>query len=379
MNQTPIFRRIVFSVLCSLVVVICWALYLRFVQGLGWADWTGFEAYAVQADTTHTYYPAKTLWDWLQLLIVPAVLALGAIWFTREGQKAERQATEKREIADSEATDRRVAADSEATDRRVAADREATDKRVAADREATDKRVAADREAAMERAKTEQALIRERSRDLALQTYLDRMTELILNNGLRKSTLEEEEIRAIARIRTLTVLEQLDGERKAVVLKFLSEAGLIMGDKPLVKLNGANLSETLIDNANLRNCNFKSTVWRNASIARSDLASSNFYDANLTEAKFISCQMHGVNLIKAKLIGAEFLEVWLVNADMRAAVMRGLDPHVTTLTEMQDREVVNAKLTLVSLQNAQYNNDTIWPDGFDAAKVSVVFNSKPVG
>jgi hypothetical protein len=40
----------------------------------GWSGnapaWTGFGG-----------EPAKTLWDWLQLLIVPAVLALGALWF----------------------------------------------------------------------------------------------------------------------------------------------------------------------------------------------------------------------------------------------------------------------------------------------------------
>src|SRR5258708_2017241 len=34
--------------------------------------------------------PAKSLWDWMQLLFVPAILTLGAIWFTgRQSQDTE--------------------------------------------------------------------------------------------------------------------------------------------------------------------------------------------------------------------------------------------------------------------------------------------------
>jgi hypothetical protein len=36
-------------------------------------DWTGFNG---------NNKSGKTLWDWLQLLIIPAVLTLGAIWYT---------------------------------------------------------------------------------------------------------------------------------------------------------------------------------------------------------------------------------------------------------------------------------------------------------
>src|SRR5213592_265877 len=47
----------------------------------------------------------KTLWDWLQLLIIPAVLAGGGLWFNqmqknREQQAIEQQAKTEREIAE---------------------------------------------------------------------------------------------------------------------------------------------------------------------------------------------------------------------------------------------------------------------------------------
>jgi len=36
-----------------------------------------------------TGFLSKTLWDWLQLLIIPAVLAVVAIWFNRAQHKDE--------------------------------------------------------------------------------------------------------------------------------------------------------------------------------------------------------------------------------------------------------------------------------------------------
>ncbi len=36
-------------------------------------DWTGFNG---------NYKSGKTLWDWLKLIFIPAVLTLGAIWYT---------------------------------------------------------------------------------------------------------------------------------------------------------------------------------------------------------------------------------------------------------------------------------------------------------
>ena len=59
-----------------------------------------------------------------------------------------------------------------------------------------------------------------------LQTYFDRMTELMLDKGLRRSE-PGAEVRDIARVRTLTVLWGLDGERKGDLLRFLLEAHLI--------------------------------------------------------------------------------------------------------------------------------------------------------
>src|SRR5947208_6914693 len=61
------------------------------VSAVGW-DWTGFTGgYSQvtitstgQSTTTTTVKPAgKTLWDWMQLLLVPIMLAIGGFWFSQ--------------------------------------------------------------------------------------------------------------------------------------------------------------------------------------------------------------------------------------------------------------------------------------------------------
>lgn len=46
------------------------------------AQWTGF--------------PGKTLWNWLQLLIVPLVIAAGGVWFNRQQRARELEVENQR-------------------------------------------------------------------------------------------------------------------------------------------------------------------------------------------------------------------------------------------------------------------------------------------
>lgn len=57
-----------------------------------WVPWTGFDGYVPQQD----YAPEKKLWDWLDLLIVPAVLAMGAVYFNRAERQNESRIVEQR-------------------------------------------------------------------------------------------------------------------------------------------------------------------------------------------------------------------------------------------------------------------------------------------
>jgi len=75
-------------VIFVLIVIAYWA---------GW-EWTGFtNALSPVVPKGHVLQPGKTLWDWLQLLIIPAVLAGGTVWFSnRQAEVAARTADDQR-------------------------------------------------------------------------------------------------------------------------------------------------------------------------------------------------------------------------------------------------------------------------------------------
>ena len=183
--------RIILAII--VLVILIWTGYVWLGR---WPDWTGFGEYISPAVLPNqTFQPAKTLWDWMQLLIIPAILVGGAYWLNESARKQEIEIAEK-----SAETEREIASDNR--------------------------------------------------KETALQTYLDKMTELLLDKKLRESEVNSE-IRAVARARTLTVLRRLDGERKGALLQFLYEADLIDKDKIAINLNGAKLSFAYLNGANL--------------------------------------------------------------------------------------------------------------------------------
>jgi hypothetical protein len=120
--------------------------------------WAGLAADAGDGTPTAPARPAKTLWDWLQLLIIPLVLALAA--FALNAMQAAREA--KRE-------DRRAA-----RERKLAADR---------------------------------------AREDTLRVYLQQMSDLITQHGLRRA---QGGTPTLARTLTLIALRRLDSERKGL-------------------------------------------------------------------------------------------------------------------------------------------------------------------
>jgi len=76
----------------------------------------------------------------------------------------------------------------------------------------------------------QEALEAERRQDTALQAYYEQIGKLITDEDLLNT--ERKEIRELARGQTLTVLQQIDGERKRSLLTFLHEAGLIRSGEP---------------------------------------------------------------------------------------------------------------------------------------------------
>ena len=76
-----------------LVGITMFALLVWVSRAVNWPAWTGFNTYT-KPDTIDER--EKTLWDWLDLLIVPAVLAGGAYLFNRAERRNESQIAEQR-------------------------------------------------------------------------------------------------------------------------------------------------------------------------------------------------------------------------------------------------------------------------------------------
>jgi uncharacterized protein YjbI with pentapeptide repeats len=245
-TRRQLFWASVIAALAFLIIVICGYLFK-------W-KWTGI----VKASD----FQSRTLWDWLQPLIIPAVIAGGGIWFNQQqrGRELEIEA--------------------------------------------------------------------QRAQDDTLQAYLDQMSHLMLLDEadgakpkpLRKSG-RKDEVRVLARARTLTVLRRLDSRRKRSVLDFLYEADLIkQHPETIIELGSldyeygaADLSGADLRGAVLRGANFSGSV-TGASLSGADLRG-----ADLTGAVLSNATLSNATLSNAILNGATLLETDLSGADLTGA------------------------------------------------------------
>src|SRR5579859_5437122 len=150
-------------------------------------------------------------------------------------------------------------------------------------------------------------------RETALQAYIDKMSELLLDKKLRESD-RDSEVRDIARIQMLTALKKLDGERKGSIIQFLDEARLINEQEPIVvlrradlsgaDLSGADLSGAYLGGAYLSVTNFSSAYLSGANLGGADLRRADLSKADLSGADLSGADLSGADLSGADLSGA---------------------------------------------------------------------------
>jgi len=214
-----------------IVILIALTAFVFLVHKFGW-DWTGFNGEYSKTTTTSTTHGittateqplTKTLWDWLQLLIVPFMLVIGGFWLSQLQKSREQRATTQRD-------------------------------------------------------KTEHEIATDNQRAAALQVYIDRMSELFMEKHLRDSQ-PEDEVRTIARVRTLTVLSGLDPMRKGSILLFLHESGLIDKGKHIVDLRKAYLNDAYLHDASLSNTDLSGAILSGADLSGAILSGANLSGA----------------------------------------------------------------------------------------------------
>ncbi|HEX2742039.1 MAG TPA: hypothetical protein VHM69_16460 [Rubrobacter sp.] len=140
-------------------------------------------------------FGGKTLWDWLQLLIVPIMLSLITVAFTWQ------QNTRQQRLEDQRARQAQRIEN--------------------------------------QRAQAEQEIQEQRAQQATLQAYSDQMGTLLLDRGLRNAD-EDSDVRRLARARTLVVLDALDSDRQNRVFRLLKETELIQARPPDVRQSSAS-------------------------------------------------------------------------------------------------------------------------------------------
>jgi uncharacterized protein YjbI with pentapeptide repeats len=224
-------------VLLSLIAVVV-SSHIRHRLGFDWHDGTGFED--------------KTLWDWMELLIIPSVLSVGAFLFNRSERRSE------------------------------------------------------------------QSIAKDQQREEALQMYLDKMTQLLIDKHLRLY----KEVKQVGRSRTLTALRQLDGDRKRDVIQFLDEAELIQTDQPVISLRLADLRGSNLSGAGLKWVNFRKVDLSGADLREANLKAAMLSDSKLVDADLRGADLMGVDLGGADLTGAKVSDKQLrYSRSLKGAIM----------------------------------------------------------
>src|SRR5215204_544862 len=256
------------------------------------------------------YFVAKkTLWQFLDLLIIPLALAIIGFGFTAQQQARQTHIDTKR----------------------------------------------------YERA---QAVEEQRAQNAALQAYLDQMSQLILDSKL----LEAEQggpVHILARARTITAITQFDGENNQAVTRFLSESGLLRKQALLAK---ADLEDARLHKAMLQEANLAGTHLKGANLTDAVLLNAVFFSAEgkvdggiqattaeLPKADLSRAALLGANLSGCLLRDATLTDATLQSADLRSADLQGADLSHAVLqgADLSSADLTDAKLTDADLTDAK--------------------------
>jgi uncharacterized protein YjbI with pentapeptide repeats len=303
------------AVIVAIVVLLIWP---------GWAyqwPWTGFGASKSR--------PSKTLWDWMQLFVIPLVLAIAGFLLNRAQQRREQN----------------IARANRAQDQKIADDRQ---------------------------------------QEAVLEAYLRQIATLLLDKKLREP--EQEGARQVARAQTLTALRRLDGTRRRAVVEFLYEAQLIGHPAPdehgsfathppiialgKADLHEANLVEAFLLGANLRGADLRGADLRGAYLALAKLGWANLTRAELTGADLRGADLHEAllalaDLRGAELTGADLVKAYLVEAKLGWANLTRADLHeaLLALADLRGADLTGATVTDEQLNTAWSLAGATLPDG----------------
>src|SRR5215218_96568 len=293
----------------------------------GWR-WTGI----VEAD----HFPKRTLWNWLQLLFIPAVLAGGGLWFN-----AQQKAREQR-IANERAQDDALEAYLDQMSQFLTGN----------ERPSLKVRLN-DSLRAVARART--------------------LTVLMRLDGGRKQTVVQflYEAGLIAKDCPVLDLSRADLSEADLWEAHLSDAnlsdanlsGAYLNEARLweANLSDANLGSAILVQADLSGVILSGVILESVDLSRADLRRANLRKANLREANLRGADLSSTILVQADLSGANLSEAHLWEANLSGADLSGVNLSEANLSNAKLREAAlsGANLSGAGLLEANLTNATL--------------------
>jgi uncharacterized protein YjbI with pentapeptide repeats len=200
----------------------------------------------------------RSLWDWLQLLLVPVILIAGLLWLNVQQDQIS-TTLGKQQRADA------------------------------------------------------LKIAQEQQQITLVTNYMDRISDMLLHEKLLHSATIDD-VRVVAQAETMTLLPQLDGKRKGMVVLFLMQTKLINNDFRVISLREADLRGAQLHGADIRD-----TYLLGANLQGADLSGSNLSFASLVFARLVGANLQGANLQGAELNNGDLTEANLNGANLKDA------------------------------------------------------------
>ncbi len=225
--------------------------------------------------------------------------------------------------------------------------------------------------------KIEQATVTATLVHNSVESFVDRMMDLMMERGLRESQ-EGDEIRILARALTSTALRNVDGLGKGYIVEFLHQSSLLNVRDPIVDLSelqlttadlqgynlvGASLQRTDLRNALLRSANLSTADLRASRLENSDMSQANLRESYLREADLTRVTLKEANLsaatlTKAILIDSDLSKANLERANLSFADLTGADLSGANLrsSKLRGAKIYKGKLQRADLRLANLSN-----------------------
>ncbi|MCA2641355.1 MULTISPECIES: pentapeptide repeat-containing protein [unclassified Microcystis] len=275
-------------------------------------------------------FQKKSFWDWLQLLIVPLILAFGAVYLNSVSETIAKDGEQQELLKDYFSKMQTLIVETK-------------------------------------KSKDSQPKIVETKKSVETTKSKDSQP-----NPDGAPLLPE--FIPIAEALTFAVLDQLDGKRKGKVITYLADSKLITANikdkdpKPVIDLKNANLKKIKIDNLDMNGQLIDKDTIQGVIIRGADMTNANLEKVYLTYSDLTGSDLSNATLTTVDLTGAKMESVKLIKTDIKditispqtdlnnACYLEGQEPQV-----QQNNKDKSSKLSLLQLLKNNNNDSKMLP------------------